>query len=261
MSWFSKLKARVSISAGADVHAKALQPSTGQRRPRLEWTPTELSILSHAAKHSCLCYGVCDEYNASLQSVILGVDVDENQLLLDEFFPSPAMGLIDANLTLSLNTPTGALYLGITIVRRVAFAGGPALVAHITAKSTHQTVIQTATVAFAKDQAPAIELLLPMTPMMCGHVVELSPTGLSMYCAATRRPSLFTHSGECKITFSEHFRLKANVRIQHVAFSRKPFRHSLLRITFCSLPADQKEQLQAFLMEFKSAEEHCHRAA
>lgn len=261
MGWFTKLKTRVLVGAGADAPLQASQPPLREQRLLPDWAPEEIDALLDAARYSRLCYATCEQYNAPLQSVVLAFDMNENQLLLDEFFPSPATGLIDTNLTLTLSTPVGALYLEVKVTQRVTFAGGPALVARVYSKGVHPDIRQSARVAFAKGQAPAIELLLPMTPLMRGHVVDLSPNGLLMCCPSARRPNLFTHKGECKVMFDEHFRLRANVRIQHARFIRKPFRHSMLRVAFCNLPADQKEQLAAFLVEFESATAHRHRAA
>lgn len=263
MKWFNKLTARLLQPRDDARQHSSLRNWSLEPRPQaqLEWTPKEIGALLDAEKRSQLCYATCQEYNATLQSVILGFDLRGSQLLLDDFFPSPAAGVCDNKLTLSLPTVLGSLCLEVEIIERVTFSGGPALVAHISKKRVYPTGRPLARVAFCKDRAPAVELLLAMTPLMHGHVVNLSHSGLLMSCAVAQKPSLFTHHGACKIAFSEQFRLQANARVHHVSFHRKPFRHSLLRIEFYDLNTEQKDQLDAFIQQFEVTAEHSPQAA
>lgn len=263
MSWFKELKTRL-LQAGKSQPERPSSRSwllEARPQPQLLWTTNEIGILLDAEKRSQLCYAISQEHNATLQSVILGFDLGGNQLLLDDFFPSPASGMGDNHLTLTLPTSLGALHLEVEIIERIRFGGDPALVARIHKKTLYPEGKGRSRIAFDKNQSPTIELLLAMTPLMHGHVLDLCQTGLLMSCAATQKPSIFTHHGTCKIVFTTHFCLSTKVRIRHLSFHRKPFRHSLLRVEFEHLDDEQKDQLAMFIRQFENTAEQSFHAA
>lgn len=263
MSWFNELKTRLLSAGKTQTERQSSNSWLLETRPQaqLEWTADEIGIVLDAEKRSQLCYAMCQEQSATLQSVILGFDLRGSQLLLDDFFPAPANGLCDKNLTLTLPASHGALHLEVTIIERIRFGRDPALVARINKKTLYPEGKGRSRITFEKSHSPTIELLLAMTPMMHGHVLELSPTGLLMSCGAAQKPSIFTHHGICNIAFTEQFNLRSKVRIRHLSFHRKPFRHSLLRVEFYDLNEEQKDQLAIFIRQFEVTTEQSHRAA
>ena len=264
MSWFDKLKTLLlsgQTVAGIEppgAHSLSLENSP---KTHLDWSSQEIGALLAAEKSAHFCYASHPQYKSPLQSVILGFDLSNNHILLDEFFPCPASGLIDQILTLTLPTILGVLRLEMEISEKVILDGQAAFIAHIRNKAILQDRRQSSRVAFAKDQAPAIELLLPMSPLIHGQVIDLSDNGLLMAYPSPQKPDFFTHSGECKILFNEQFTFKALAKIKQVRFNRKPFRHNLLRISFCALEQEQKDQLQMFIHRYQSCREAVSSAA
>lgn len=263
MGWFDWLKVRIlSEQAPLSLESLSLRSSNSAYRPqRLHWTPEEVDALLTAEKHSHFCYATCPGHSATMQSVVLGFDLSSEQILLDQFFPTPASGLTDQILTVTLPTTAGTLSLDIDIKEKIVFAGSAALVANIQRKSLHKDQHQLRQVVFDKKHAPAIELLLPMTPLMSGHIVNLSEHALLMSCPARERPNLFTHDGECKIVLNDQVTFKARVRIKQVHFNRKPFRHNMVRLIFRDLSADQLEQLREFITQLGAVNGDVHWAA
>jgi hypothetical protein len=221
------------------------------KRP-LEWNQDEIAALLTAEQGAHFCYVHELDDKPPLQSVVLGFDLSCQQILLDEFFPSPAPWLFDQVLTLSLPTRLGVLRLDVEIREKVTIAGSSALVANIIGKAIHQDRRLHPRVAFAKQYAPAIDVLLPMAALIKGHAINLSEAGLLMTSGLDHKPEIFTQMGECKITFTEQFTFVAKMRIKELHFHRKPFKHNSLRIVFTDLTAEQKDQLREFISRIHS---------
>lgn len=263
MGWFYRLKARIlSEQAPLSLESPPLRPHDSAYRPqRLHWNPQEVDALLIAEKHSRLCYATCPGHSVTMQSVVLGFDLSNEQILLDQFFPTPASGLTDQILTVTLPTAAGILYLDVEIKEKIVFAGSAALVASIQRKSMHENRHPLRQVVFDKKHAPVIELLFPMTPQMSGHIVNLSEHTVLMSCPAREKLNLFTHDGECKIVLSDQIAFRTRVRIKQIHFNRKPFRHNMVRLAFRELSVDQLEQLRAFITQLGTVNGDIHWAA
>lgn len=221
--------------------------------PRLPWCQKELALLLSAQQSGRPCYAERRGSDLTMQSLILGFDVDSNQLLLDEFVPSPAAGVIDRQLTVHLASSTAVLQLQVLVTGRVRIGAHAALATTVLCKSFVDGPKSEPSVVFNRQQAPAIDLLLPMNPLLRGQVLELSSEKLLISAPVTDRPSLYTRNGQCRIRFAEQFSLQCAVKIKSLRFVRKPSRHSIVHASFEDLTKEQTEQLTYFTRQLRSS--------
>lgn len=220
--------------------------------PTLTWCQKELVLLLTAQQSGRPCYGRCQGSDLTMQSVILGFDVANNQLMLDEFVPSPAAGVIDRLLTIRLASAAASLQLQVLVTGRITFGAHAALAATVICKSFERAREPEPAVFFTAQQSPSIDLLLPMNPILRGRVLELSTERLLISAPVTNKPSLYTRQGQCQIQFAKQFHLQCTVKINNLRLLRKPNRHSLVHATFADLTEEQTEQLGYFIRQLRS---------
>lgn len=238
-------------------HHQLQKPQSPEAAPptmaSLPWCQKELALLLSAQQSGRPCYAQYQGSDVTMQSLILGFDVGSDQLVLDEFVPSPAAGVIDRQLIVRLGSATALLQLQVLVTGRMTFGAHGALAAKVICKTFNETPIQARPVVFSRQHAPAIDLLLPMNPLLRGQVLEISTDELLISAPASAKPSLYTRKGQCKIRFAEQFSLQCAVTIKSLRFVRKPSRHSIVHATFEGLTDEQSEQLAYFTRQLRSS--------
>lgn len=232
-----------------------------QEQFRGSWSEAEIEALTTAKRKTLFCYASSASLPNVLQSVVLGLDLNRNRILLDEFFPSPAAGVMERTLDLSVPTSDGFLHLEVEIVDKLVRSAHPSLVAKVLSKRFSHGRNAAAKLTFAEGRGPAIALLIPMVPLMRGHVIELSHEGLIASVPQAHRPTLHTRAGACSLFIDGGLEVKTKVQVRQLFFHRKPFRHSSVHLKFEQLQTEQREQLIAFIAQFPEPEQNHHQAA
>jgi hypothetical protein len=215
--------------------------------PALQWTSAEARVLLDCEVQKTIC--AITDYTCSQlrQTVVLGWDLAAHQVLLDDFFPRPTGSPVGGRFQLQLPMGAKAVMLQLVVRDEIGIAAAPAYVAEVVDKSVLGDAHLSKRLEFSGASAPKVDLLVPFSPHLRGHLVNLSEDECSMVYYGADTPKLFTRAGECRIDISERFVLRAKVQVQQVRPRRKPFRHTLIRIRFSELPATDRDRLRALL--------------
>lgn len=217
--------------------------------PTLQWTAGETRVLLGCEKQKTIC-AITDHVRESpMQTVVLGCDPAAHQVLLDDFFPRPSVSPVGGRFQLQLPMGTGLLLLQVVVRAEIGVAKTPAYIAEVVDKMEVKDRRLNQRLQFNSASAPRIDLLVPFSPRLRGHLLDLSEGGFAMVYYGADKPKLFTRTGECRIDFDERFVLRAKVQVQQVRSRRKPFHHTVIRIRFSELTTAEKDRIRAFIQD------------
>lgn len=215
--------------------------------PLLRWTPAEMQALLDCEQQKTICAIVEQDREAPRQTVVLGCDPAGHQILLDDFFPRPEVSPIGGSFQLQLPMGTELLRLQVVVRDEIGVAPIPAYVAEVVGKVAVEDRRFSQRLQFTDVSAPQVDLLLPFSSRVRGHLRDLSESGFAMVYYGASTPQLFTYSGECCIDFDERFTLRAKVEVQQVRARRKPCHHTHIRVRFRELSALDRERIGTFI--------------
>jgi len=211
------------------------------------WSPAETRILAQCEHSKTICTITNSSHGTPLQTVVLGNDPATNQLLLDDFFPRPATSPVGDRFQLSLPMGKGLMLLQVVVREEMRAAPAPVYVAEVVDKTTVTDRRQSQRLCFSSAMAPRVDLLIPLSPRLRGHLLDLSEGGFAMVFYGAAKPKLFARAGDCRIEIDEDFVLRPKVLIQQVRTHRKPFPHTVIRLRFVDLAAADKDKLATFI--------------
>lgn len=211
------------------------------------WSSDEVSIALRCEQHKPMCTVRSLTDGDAYQTILLGLDLDNNLLLLDDFFPKITLIKRFAPMQIILIGDAGILALTIIPEESFELNSKPAMLVRITNKlclsdrRIHQRT------SFQEHFSPKVTLLVPMSGELKGNLQNISCGGLMMRCHASNKLEFHASTGECLLEFNEAFTLNVRVKIKTVKFFRKPYRHSFIRLIFTDLNSHQQDQIQLFI--------------
>jgi hypothetical protein len=218
------------------------------------WSPAETRTLTECVRHKTICSITNGAYEAPRQTLVLGCDTSNNQLLLDDFFPRPSRTPIGERFQLNLPLGKGMLMLQVVVRDEIGAAPTPVYVAEVVEKTVVTDRRLNPRLHFPSSAAPRVDLLVPFSPHLGGHLLDISEGGFAMVFYGSTKPKLFTRSGDCRINFDAEFVLRPKVVVQQVRSHRKPFHHTIIRVRFAELSAAERERLKVFIQDCSSAQ-------
>lgn len=218
----------------------------------LDWSGDEAGILLRAERNKPFCHAKFVNTEEQFQTVLLGFDLKADQILIDEFFPVPKSSLLNTRFELTITAPEGLLVLEVTTKEKVYMDSQPSFVLSVLSKKRVNDRRLNPRIQFTRNIAPKIELIIPMSGLIKGHLIDLSTEGLTMNFFGAQKPQLMSSSGECTLHFSDQVKLRVKMRIKQVSFSRKPCSHTMLRMLFRQTSDTQNDQLHAFIQSFEA---------
>lgn len=214
-----------------------------------DWRPEEAAAIL-AYEHALQRCAASDHRGHHWQTMVLGADLNAGQILLDEFFPAPPAEVLAGQvpITLQLVGRPGVLEVEVRLMKPQWVSGQRAYLATVLGKQFTDNRTQIPSVQFARNQAPQAQLLLPLTPLLKGHVTELSRGGFTMTVYAHAKPELLARIGDCQLRFSDQFLLKTTAQVKSLQFNRKPCCHLQVHGQFQQLSNEQRDNLKQFLL-------------
>ena len=217
--------------------------------PVLRWTAGETRVLLDAEQSKTICSISDHSRDTPMQTVVLGCDPSAHQVLLDDFFPRPLVSPVGGRFKLQLPMGQGLLLLQLVVRDEIRVAATPAYVAEVVDKMVVKDRRQNQRLQFSSASAPRIDLLVPFSPRLRGHLLDLSEGGFAMVYYGASKPKLFTRSGDCRIDFDQNFVLRTTVQVLQVRPRRKPFHHTVIRVRFSDLSSAERDRIAAFIHE------------
>lgn len=224
-------------------------------RPPLKWDSKEIDLLLQCEKYKSFCTAQFHNSTDAVQTVLLGLDLNSNSLLLDEFFPRSPLSRSHQTFTLTITTQSGILVIDAMIDETIYLRGGPALLCEVRSKRFSRDRRSNSRIQFPKDNAPSTKLVLPLLGQLTGTLIDLSPEGLMMQCYTEKKPTLYSQTGDCTVHISELFILCAKIRVKTVRYKRRPYCHSVVRAIFEELSQHQKDRISAFIQQYPRADD------
>lgn len=207
----------------------------------------EADIMLWCERQKTTCYLTSKFSQTPSQTLILGMDLKNDVLLLDEFFPNTAKSASSLTQKLLINTAVGSLALTVQVIEPLQLRDAPAVLVRIIDKVALADRRLNLRTQFSESAPPKIKLTVPLFGTLNGSVKDLSCSGLSMSHTGLSKPALRSSTGECQIELTSYLSLKLKVQIKSVRFNRKPYSHSVIRLMFCDLHEEQKDKLELFL--------------
>ncbi len=245
----------------ADLKTTTATPSSPQPTqhwelpgaPALRWTAGETRVLLNCEESKTICSISDHARDTPMQTVVLGCDPSVHQVLLDEFFPRPAVSPLGGRFQLQLPMGEGLLLLQLVVRDEIGVAATPAYVAEVVDKLVVKDRRQNQRLQFSSASAPRIDLLVPFSPRLRGHLLDLSEGGFAMVYYGATKPKLFTRTGDCRIDFDKNFVLRTQVQVLQVRPRRKPFHHTVIRVRFSDLSPAERDRIATFIHECMSS--------
>lgn len=215
--------------------------------PPESWSPAQIRALQECEHHKTICSITNGAYEFPLQTLVLGADPMNNKLLLDDFFPRPASSPVGDRFQLNIPMGKGMMLLQVVVRDEIGAAPAPVYVAEVVEKAILTDRRLSQRLYFASSLAPRVDLLVPFSPRLRGHLLDLSEEGSAMVFYGAAKPKLFTRTGDCRIEIDADFVLRPKVVIQQVRTCRKPFHHTIIRLRFANLSTEEKDRLKVFI--------------
>ncbi len=243
-----KINSRLSKAVAKPVQQPTLPSKPGANTD--SWSPAEVELLLHCERNPVI-FEVRpstqdSSANTSYTTCIIGVDLINNELLLDSLFPSPPIEQrADGNpfwIHVTLEAGSYAIYVkpeydsttrGI-LVRILATRFNPANTSHLETQ-------------YADNCGPQMKLRIQDGQVVRGTITRLSVSGACV--AVTDMPnhrSPAMTDADCDLVFNAHFRIHCHGRM--VRSVKQPAqKRKLIYLQFDSLSVDDRAQLIAYL--------------
>lgn len=215
------------------------------------WTARQTMIILHNEAEKLPCYLHSRNGDFYSQTLILGLDLDANTLLLDEPFPKTEQLKANTATELVLRTHLGSLALGLSAVEHLDLATGPALLCQILDKRTLVDRRLTPRTYFDAASRPQAQVLAPLVGLVRGSVLDLSCGGFAISLPSREKPPGPTINCECSIQLASHMRLRLLGKVISQRSYRKPYKHRVVRFKFVNLNDTQRDQLLLFVEQHK----------
>ena len=240
-------KAELKMNTTTPTPPQTIQHWDLPTAPVLRWTAGETRVLLDCEQSKTICSVSDHARDIPMQTVVLGCDPSVHQVLLDDFFPRPTASPVGGRFQLQLPMGEGLLFLQLVVRDEIGVAATPAYVAEVVDKMAVKDRRQNQRLQFNSASAPRIDLLVPFSPRLRGHLLDLSEGGFAMVYYGATKPKLFTRTGDCRIDFDKNFVLRTKVQVLQVRPRRKPFHHTVIRVRFSDLSAAERDRIAAFI--------------
>jgi len=216
-------------------------------RQGLQWKANEIELILKQEKEKTLCVCTLLRTNQKYQTVLLGVDFDNDNLLLDQLFPQINENSRDDCFELRFYDCSKTLALDIKFESALALNGKPAQIGKVINKRMLSDRRSNKRIYFDKSSAPMVSILIPMTPQITGKITNLSSHGIEIHFFGDHRPDVQMRQGDCKIHFFEGLNLDIKILVKQVSFMKTPCSRCLIRVLFLDTKTHQTDQLNQFI--------------
>jgi c-di-GMP-binding flagellar brake protein YcgR len=214
------------------------------------WTSEEAELILWNEQHRALGQIELPGRSGLFHSALLGVDIQENQLLLDVPFPSPPIDIVSpaAQCTISFFKLQQLLQLRVRVEQRLIYQGKPALLVKIEERSFHYDRRFTNRVSFSRNENPLMRLQIPMAEQLRASVLNLSSGGALLNIfgkldEVVQKKSLLS----AKLQLDEGCCIDVKCEVKTVTYYRRPCQHTQFRVQFLAMSDQDKRKLDLFI--------------
>lgn len=183
-------------------------------------------------------------------SALLGVDIWENQLLIDMPFPSPPIDLLlpQTQCKISFIKQQQLLQLLVQIEERLIFEGRSALLVKIVQREFHCDRRTAARIGFARGHWPLVRLQIPMGEQVRARVINLSSGGALLNIFGKHDGFIQAKATlAVKIELTDGSCIDVKAAIKSVSYYRRPCQHTQFRVQFLALSESDQRKLDIYI--------------
>ncbi|HMW73422.1 MAG TPA: hypothetical protein PKD17_16445 [Cellvibrionaceae bacterium] len=183
-------------------------------------------------------------------SALLGVDIVENQLLIDMPFPSPPIDLVlpHTQCKLSFIKQQQLLQLVVQVEERLLYEGRTALLVKILQREFHCDRRAGARIGFARGQWPLVRMQIPMVEQVRARVINLSSGGALLNIFGRHDTSIQAKAQVAmKLELTDGTCIDVKAAIKSVSYYRRPCQHTQFRVQFLAMSERDARKLDLFI--------------
>lgn len=215
-----------------------------------DWSDAELELILWNEQQRGLGRIELPGRSGLFHSALLGVDIVENQLLIDMPFPSPPIDLVLPNTQckLSFIKQQQLLQLVVQVEERLLYEGRTALLVKIVQRDFHCDRRASLRVAFARGQWPLVRMQIPMAEQLRARVINLSSGGALVNIFGKYNTSIYAKSQiAMKLELGDGTCIDVKGAIKSVTYYRRPCQHTQFRVQFLAISESDQRKLDLFI--------------
>lgn len=183
-------------------------------------------------------------------SALLGVDILENQLLIDMPFPSPPIDLLlpHTQCKLSFSKQQQLLQLVVQVEERLVFEGRTALLVKILQRDFHCDRRAGERISFERGQWPLVRMQIPMVEQVRARVINLSCGGALLNIFGRHDASIQAKTQVAmKLELTDGNCIDIKAAIKSVSYYRRPCQHTQFRVKFLAVSENDQRKLDLYI--------------
>lgn len=180
------------------------------------------------------------------QTVILHLEVENNTMVLDAFYPHLHAAEFCAAGIFTLEVAGSQRKLALQCLPLgIAPTDSRAYLVKILTQVKPEPVPEP--LKFDANPAPLARLLIPLHGMVSGSLVEINTASCVIAVNGHLSSALRGSDGHCRVAFDQAFTLQTSVNVRQVQRLRKPHLHTRISLQLNHSDTHQAEQLAAFI--------------
>lgn len=202
---------------------------------------------------------ISDRTGESYQSMILSVDLNQEQIELDELFPQPADYIYQPGdvFTIKHHHQGQVLSFSCTLNSIVMSLSSPVYTLQLPSEVAYEQRRRFTRLTLSKQQPLSVRLQSPRRTPWYATANNISAGGMRLVVGGNVLDHLQRNSylPECEFRFHNDFQVRCQARVKAFRFLRRPYRHTEISIEFRDIGPQQQMQLQQLIDNFSAAVE------
>ncbi|HEY6528988.1 MAG TPA: hypothetical protein VIZ65_09865 [Cellvibrionaceae bacterium] len=183
-------------------------------------------------------------------AALLGVDILENQLLIDVPFPSPPVDLLlpGAVCKISFSKHQQLLQLQVRVEQRLIFEGRTALLVQIIERDFHYDRRAGERITFARGEWPLMCMQIPMAEQLRARIINLSSGG-ALVNIFGKHDTIVSPKAlvGMKLQLTDSCCIDVKCAIKSISYYRRPCQHTQFRVQFMAMSESDQRKLDLFI--------------
>ncbi len=202
---------------------------------------------------------ISDRTGEIYQSMILGIDLNQLHIELDELFPQPADFIYQPGDTFTIKHHHRGLILCFScqLSSIVMSLSSPIYTLSLPDDVQYQQRRRSTRLTLSKQQPLSVRLQSPRRTPWYATANNISAGGMRLVIGGNVLDQLQHNSylPECEFRFNDEFQVRCQARVKGFRFLRRPYRHTELSIEFKDIGPQQRTQLEHLIEAFGTSVE------
>ena len=208
------------------------------------------ALISNHTQHS-LVQIIIPETQERFQSIIVGFDAYENEVLLGGLYPSPKLKTMEhlATQNFWIQCEYEGQFLNICVEAKEVMLNADLISVSVLNSKLTNNRRWSPRANFDNHQGPKVDILPLYGAVEQGWVKNLSYHGALIECYGhdIRNKMLGKNTVSIRIKFNKDFYAESRITVKQCYFRRSPCRHTSIRVMFDNLPEIESHYIRDFI--------------